>query len=100
MYVFGDVATVVPMAKQGSDGGEVEVRIALSEGRGERAGGEHVCLVLHGASVAAVADTLLPRDAAPPPRLHLQAVGLQAQAAEGLSYEVWDVFRRRIHWMY
>ena len=47
-----------------------------------RAGDEHVFLILHSRHVTPVAQPLLPRDAAPPPSLHLEAVGHEAEAAE------------------
>ena len=57
---------------------------------------EHMLLVLNCLRAAAVAEPLLPRDAAPPPRLHLETVRHQAQAAEGDADVVWEVNVTRV----
>ena len=91
VHVLPQGSDVLRFSQESPERREVQGRVALTDGLAVRAGDERVRLVLHGPGVAAVAEALLPRDAAPPPRLHLQAVRHEAEAADRRPDVVRDV---------
>ena len=96
MQILSQLPEVLMALQERSERREVESLIPLTQVLRTGVVDQHVLFILHLLSVAPVAQLLLPVDAAPLPRFHLQVVINEAEAADRHPQVVGDVAARGI----